>query len=259
MWHNEFQELLRTEFQRLVAKNPAFSLRAFAKKLDMSPGAISDLLRGKRKVSPAKLSEILRRLNLDEQTAAHLIEQARMGRTVGRILIPEEASNLISNWIYFAILSVYECSQPPKSIADLSARLGISEGDAANAVDTLVRMDFLRTSANGDYKPSGISWRTEDGVIPNQAIIASHQSGLKLASKALEKIHPTKRDFVSITVSANSESLDKARKEVRKFKDRIVKILSVEQTDAVFRLNVNLFPVDQWHMHSENYRQEQIQ
>jgi transcriptional regulator with XRE-family HTH domain len=41
------------------SRNPAFSLRAFARKLEMSPSAISELLNGKRRVSRKLASRIV--------------------------------------------------------------------------------------------------------------------------------------------------------------------------------------------------------
>src|SRR5262245_217495 len=42
---------LKQELERRVAQNPAYSLRAFAKQLKMSPGALSEVLKGQRAIS----------------------------------------------------------------------------------------------------------------------------------------------------------------------------------------------------------------
>lgn len=65
MWQEQFQKILQDQYQQRFAKNPAVSLRAFAKELGLSPGPLSDLMRGKRQVSPAKLAVVLSKLDLD--------------------------------------------------------------------------------------------------------------------------------------------------------------------------------------------------
>lgn len=246
MWHERFQKILQQEHQKLLQKNPAYSLRAFAKRLGMSPGALSDVIRGKRQVSPAKLAHILSKLHIDQNIVDQILVEASSGRNVGRVLLPTHIANLVSRWIYFAILSVYECSRPPNSVEEMAARLGIDLSEAQQAVDMLLEAGLLKMSAEGQPRPTGISWRSEDGTIPKSFLLASHQDGLKLAEKALQKIPASERDFTSITVSAKKENLEKARKEIRKFNDRMAKLLSVEKTDSVFRLNISLFPVDRW-------------
>ena len=45
------QSILIREFTEAQAKNPAFSQRAFAKRVGLSSGAMSSLLNGKRRIS----------------------------------------------------------------------------------------------------------------------------------------------------------------------------------------------------------------
>lgn len=246
MWQEQFQKILQDQYQQRFAKNPAVSLRAFAKELGLSPGPLSDLMRGKRQVSPAKLAVVLSKLDLDPDLVNRLIKEASEDRTMGRVLLPEQVSSIVSRWIYFAILSVYDCDRPPKDLDDLASRLGIAAPEARAAVDVLLGAGLLRESSEGILQTTGISWRSEDGVIAKSLLWASHQDGLKLTQKALLHIPADQRDFTSITISANAKNLEKARQEIRKFNNRMAKLLSADKTDCVMRMSVSLFPVDRW-------------
>lgn len=59
------QDKIRSHFAQLQRKNPAFSLRAFALKLDISASALSEILSGKRKVSKKMAVKLLERMAID--------------------------------------------------------------------------------------------------------------------------------------------------------------------------------------------------
>lgn len=67
------QDKIRSQFARLQSKNPAFSLRAFALKLDISPSAFSEIMSGKRKISKKMAVKILERMHLDADEAEAII------------------------------------------------------------------------------------------------------------------------------------------------------------------------------------------
>ena len=58
----EIQTLIQGEFARLRAKNARYSLRSFARKLALSPSALSEIFRGKRPVTKKNAAKILHRL-----------------------------------------------------------------------------------------------------------------------------------------------------------------------------------------------------
>src|ERR1700722_8681225 len=68
----------------IQTKNPSYTLRAYAKKLRMSHSALSEILRGKRRVSKKLAERIVDRLNLDPKEAAHVIGSFRSGQKIPR-------------------------------------------------------------------------------------------------------------------------------------------------------------------------------
>lgn len=61
-----YRDILKEQLQRRQELNSKFSLRSFAKKLDISPSKISEVLSGKKKLSVGRLEELARRLNLKD-------------------------------------------------------------------------------------------------------------------------------------------------------------------------------------------------
>ena len=58
--------LLKAKFENIRIKNSAFSLRAFSKKLNIHPAAMSEIIRGKRIVSTNLAKKILSNSLFDE-------------------------------------------------------------------------------------------------------------------------------------------------------------------------------------------------
>ena len=56
---------LRLELELRSQRNQAYSLRAFARDLDISPGFLSQLISGSRKSSPEKIDFLSRKLQLN--------------------------------------------------------------------------------------------------------------------------------------------------------------------------------------------------
>lgn len=68
-----FQKKLNDAFETSKEKNPFFSLRAFARKIELSPSAVSEIISGKRKVTRKVVVKVLKNLNLSEKEANEIL------------------------------------------------------------------------------------------------------------------------------------------------------------------------------------------
>lgn len=246
MWQRDFQKALAEAFASSQDTNERFTLRSFAQKAQVSPGGMSEILSGKRNVSLRKAVQVLTNVGADPEKIESIKQMAKELNTNTRYLLPEEAHRLVARWYYFAILSVYDTSNPPQSLAELAQRLGLSLDVVQKATKDLVHFELLSESLPEIFVTTKKAWRTTDGVA-SRSIFESHQDGLEISKKALSALPVEKRDFISLTFCASLENLESARKEVRRFKDRLAKIMGKSsKMDSVFRLGVQLYPLDQW-------------
>jgi transcriptional regulator with XRE-family HTH domain len=65
-----FQRLLQSEFHRRRSANGRYSLRSFARHLALDHSTLSQMLRGKRRMTPRKVRAIGRKLGLDAAAIA---------------------------------------------------------------------------------------------------------------------------------------------------------------------------------------------
>jgi hypothetical protein len=75
----ELRERLKLEFKRRVARNPRYSLRAYARSLSLHHATLKRVIGGSRGLSPASLVRVCGRLGYtpEEIGAARLAEHAR--------------------------------------------------------------------------------------------------------------------------------------------------------------------------------------
>ena len=94
-----FREVLQDELRRRCARNPRYSLRAFARALALDHSSLSQLLRGRRRVT----TRAIRRIGATLRLSAHEIEihcaeenDAALLRVVGTELFRADSRRLAS-------------------------------------------------------------------------------------------------------------------------------------------------------------------
>jgi plasmid maintenance system antidote protein VapI len=73
--HINSDDLLKKVFDLKRAKNPRYSVRAFARDINTSSSGLSDMLNGKKKLTPKIAYKLSKFLKLDDKQAFNLIVQ----------------------------------------------------------------------------------------------------------------------------------------------------------------------------------------
>jgi transcriptional regulator with XRE-family HTH domain len=81
--NQDFRQYLREELARRCQKNTQFSLRGFARMLEIEPSSLSKLLNGKRRITEAMLVRLAQKLNIPgADLAKYRNSQAQVGDTL---------------------------------------------------------------------------------------------------------------------------------------------------------------------------------
>jgi uncharacterized protein (TIGR02147 family) len=234
----ELQLLLRRELARRQEINPAFSLRAFAKFLGLSPASLSQMMSGKRGVSVKRLEAIVLKLDLPATDVRGLLRTPKKKNV--RIL-QEDEFRVISEWYHFAILSLGQlkyCRSDPRWI---SRRLNIPMGVANEALQRLERLGIIEIK-DGSFSQIAPPIRTTSQV-PSATIRNYHRSILGLAQTKLETIDIELREFNSLTLAINTKNIPKARKLMAEFQQELQETLEKGQLDEIYQFSYQLFPL----------------
>lgn len=67
----DYRDILRQDLEIRKSKNESFSLRAYAKLLDLSPSCLSEVFSGKRHLPINKLESVIEKMGLAAEAASH--------------------------------------------------------------------------------------------------------------------------------------------------------------------------------------------
>jgi uncharacterized protein (TIGR02147 family) len=234
--------ILLEELARAQARNPGYSMRAFAKRVGISQPAISQILAGKRPVTRKTAEKILRGLDKDPQTIATLF-QPELENTQKFKSLDMDSYHLIADWHYYAILSLAETKDflgTPKWIA---ARLGIGEALAKDSVERLLRLDLLeRDPKTKKLRATGEQLEAMS-AIANPALKKASRQNIELAQKALEETEFAERDFTAITLCFDPDKMAEAKQMIKNFRRNFCKVMEAKPKKEVYKLSIQLFPL----------------
>ncbi len=248
----KLQHKLREKFAETKARNPAYTLRAYSRKLGLNSGALSTILNGKRRVSYKLAERIVDKLLLDPQERAEVlgsfpdrnrhIRPERKGEIQKYLQLSADQFHAISEWYHFAILSLIKIpsfKNDPEWIAD---HLGISKVMAKGAIERLTRLGMIVLREDGSIERGAPAYRTTDDVA-NISLRRAHAQNLELAKQSLERDAVNERDFSSITMAIDSKKLPLAKEQVRKFQDELAELLASPTPDRVYKACFQIIPL----------------
>lgn len=241
----KLQIILLNFLEGAKLKNPSFGLRALALKLQMSPGALSEIISGKRRISLEKTHLILNRLTVDPEVSKSLFDTGleTLENELERSSIQLSLDNyhVLTEWHFFAILNLIETKgfkNDPKIIAK---RLGLSVDTVKLSFERLFRLGMIEIK-RGKLKRTTVRFKTSEDIT-NTAIKKFHQNALMKAEEALDFIPTTERDFSAMVLPLAPEKLNKIKEKIRKFQNQLLAECSDGNATEVFQVSMQVFPL----------------
>ena len=234
----EIKTKLISEFESARLRNPSYSLRAFSNSLGIPVSALSDILNGKRSITQKMAIRILDGLGVSQIETKCIIDKKPLDQ---RTDISLEYFKVISDWYYFAIMSLSETEDFSSSPEWIAKRLNISEKQASTALSRLIKLELLEEK-DGEIHPTGIQVKTPTDIA-NLSLKNHTIQSLELAKESLLKDPIDKRDFSTITMAIAPENLDEAKIMISKFRKKLSKKLESGKKTEVYKLAIQLFPL----------------
>jgi hypothetical protein len=247
------RQRLQRELASLRERHPSYSLRAFAKRLAISPTALSAIIAGKRPVTLETARRVIAGLELSAAEAGELLREFHLriekggagdaGQGDGKPsyrLLAMDSYRLISDWFHAAIISLSETVGFRRDPRWIGRRLGIPPLVASRALDRLVRLGIL---APEHGEPAGPIHTTTTDDVPNRAVRSGHRQNLDLARAALDRLGVEQRDFTALTLAVDPSTLPAAKLLIRRFLDDMACLMEVAPKTEVYKLCVQLFPL----------------
>ncbi len=244
---SSYQRVLLNTFAERKKRNPAYSLRAFARSLGISKTALSDALAFKRNLSKKNLLKVAENVGLSPSETAVVLAQVktRQSLTTGEVtqVLPDDTFHLISDWCHYGILSLARLKQNQARPDWIARKLGISPLETRTALLRLERLQMIQIE-DGKLKRTVARLNTNDDI-PSGALRKHHIQNFQRAESALESVAPAKREFGSLTFLADPRRLPQAKRMIREFEDRLTQYLETGEATEVYTLCLQLFPTDE--------------
>jgi uncharacterized protein (TIGR02147 family) len=230
-------------------KNSQFSLRAFARLVDVSPAVLSRVLSGKRKLTfnlAVRIADALVLGPIERDALYSFFTNARSDEKSNEDRHEKELSidcfNAMKEWYHYGItqlLYIETFKEDPKWIAKI---LSITELEAKLAIDRLVRLEILDRDENGRLYRTATHLSTSTDIA-SAGLRHFQKQILEKSIESLEQDDILERDITSITIAINEDRIPEAKKEIMKFRKKMAEFLAEGKKTRVYNLGVHLIPL----------------
>ncbi len=229
---------LKAIFETKVQNNKNFSLRAFARDIGLSPGGLSQIFSGKKRLSVDRADDISKRLKLNANEAEVFLTLVERGSTSSdsrRADLSEKISilrgdnaalnltldqfRLLSSWYGFAILELITVCDPTLSNKAIAKRLNISATEVELTLERLLRLELIEP---GKGKQRFV--RTRDNFlfsteVPVEALQRYYKDVNILIEKAVMTQGKKERASGGQVIAFDPKQLEEVRKRINAFLD----------------------------------------
>ena len=255
---------LKEQFEVRTSKNTSYSLRAFARDLEMIPSRLSDILNYKKGLSEESAKKLATKLGLssneielftlsakalharsdkDKKEASSLLQKKLKSLKVIQKLDSNEFEST-NNWYHLTLLELLELKDCDHSLDWFSKKLKLNKAVVKLALQRLQNLGWI-TYKNGKYKAT-YEQSESNFDISSQSIKSFHEEMLKKAEHSLYFDDVEDREFLNMTLAFSKNQLKEAKETIRQFqKDFAEKYYSdVKTKDSVYQLSIQFFRLD---------------
>ncbi|MGE3760579.1 MAG: TIGR02147 family protein [Pseudobdellovibrionaceae bacterium] len=258
-----YRETLKQEYDERRIRNPSYSLRAFARDLDLAPSKLSEIIRGKVGLSRAKAEHISVVLDLDsaskdlficsvekEHSRSPMLRETakiRMSVFTSRLQLTKvdlEKFKILSDWYHFAIMELTIREDFVSDPVWISQKLEISKEVTYEAIKRLENFGLIKKDKKGRW----LQTETDLAVgncLPSSAIRKHHRQILDKAEKSLENCPTEQREFSSNIFVVDESQIPNAKKALKELRRAFCSDFTKSKTkNRVYCLALQFFPID---------------
>ncbi len=259
--NTDYRSMLRSLLVHRQNLNPNYSLRAFARDIEVSPSHLSLILSNKKGLSPGLSHKISKNLNLGpfeseyfcnlvtaESTKSKPIKDAALERIkflennkVSPIKLSSSEFDFISDPIYYTFLCLMDTVDFKFDKPWLCEKLDINLAVLDTVISNLISVKLIKIQ-NGKIEKLHDHITTTNGV-PSIAIKKFNHLLLKKAMNSIYEQDVSDRNLTSMTVSLNKQDYLEVVKMLKNLRSkvRVLSELSKNTKEDVYHLSLQLF------------------
>jgi len=262
----DYRVILKKEYEERFHRNARYTLRAFARDLELSSGRLSDVLNSKKGLSRVSAERIASKLGYSDherELFCDLVDaadaRAQAQKNLARLRLFEKQSDrrvrqlqndsfkLISDWFHMAIVELIQLEDCPSdtttAVVWMAKRLGITKTEVDAAIERLIRLELVKIS-NRAFVCGDIFTETM-GEVSSHAIKTFHRQMVERALATLYGRQLSERIFNSSILSIDKTQIREAQEDIVRFRMEFTrKYGSSAKKNAVYGVCLQFFPME---------------
>lgn len=253
----DYRSTLSEQYKRRKAINPAYSKRAFARDLGISPSTLVNVISGRFNLSSEKGEEILDRLNLSKEEELYfrssVAKDSRSKSTRAlaankwveikndkKLMIDAKTKKVLSSVYHLATLELIELYKSGASVSDVANQFSIDLSLAGDILSDLQMASLVFKKVDLWFSGSKKLYTGND--IASHGVRVFHLNSLELAAKKL-RLGVDEREYQSMVFKLSSKNFTKFKEMIRNFFDEVEEKASTspDEPDCVFMMSTQMF------------------
>ncbi len=244
-----FREFLQHELARRCADNPQYSLRAFAKSMRIDHSTLSQILRGKRRLTTETIRALSHELGITNADVDSFVAyEQRVGGDDGweRHVrqLQEEAMEVISQWHHFAILELIRLESFRPDCRWIARVLDITVDEVNMALTRLLHLGLLEMVDQKTWLDLSDNAYAQFEQLPTAV-------ARQLVNRITRLTNSCQSDHVlsSSTIAVDRKRLSVVSSYLQKVRRDIAELLRSDgaSCDDVYQLDILLYPLTTLH------------
>lgn len=258
----DYRVWMKARYEERKQAQPHFSYRYMALRIGMDAGQLVKVLQGKLHLASNKVSGVVKLFGLDPRGEKFLEALVRFGKATATDEIEKRWEDLqalkevqareleqdqyefYTTWIPTAVRGLLSLGEADQGVCALRERLAPHPEtvEVERTLDLLRRLGLIECGNDGRWTVvekhirTGSQWR-------ERTVRQFQTDTMRLATEALERIPPRRRDISTLTLTLAEKDLPLLRERVAELRRDLVRLAEEsDPADAVYQVNVQVFP-----------------
>jgi len=254
-----YRQCLKEELAKRCERNPNYSLRAFSKACNLSPGELSQILSEKRVPSYKCAKKIMRGLDLtpkeetqflsslaDKHQRRGLKKLSRAFKDLKKVPAPKTINidlfRVIGDWYHYAVLMLTYTEGFKNDSKWIASQLSITELEAKLAIERLLKVGLIKEK-NGTLIGTNENITTADKHLTTPALKRHTKQSLEKAIFSLENDPIEDRSHTYMSMAIDPNKINEAKKLIEEFTNKMSSYLESGRRTRIYEFGVYLYPL----------------
>lgn len=256
-----YRKYIEREFRRRCRRNSLYSLRAFARDLEISASKLSEVLRGKCGLSASAAEKLCVHLKLSEVETKHFVilveaEHSRNStrKAQARDLLKRfqahhgygeldiERFKIISDWQHLALLELMELENYESDLEWMSQKIGLDIFLVSESLERLEKFELIEIK-DGKYRPTGANLSVSTDI-PVREMREFHLQMMAKATESVDNGRIEERDVSHMIFAMDEKDFPRAQEALKKFRREFATTLQKNTTkNSIYSLGIQFIPI----------------